>query len=122
MLEPLLEGGVDSGPLWPYVLMTVGALATYFWRGLGVALSGRVDAGSRLFEWVACVAYALLAGLIARMIILPSGPLAEAASADRIAAAVVALAIFFLTRRNVGLGVAAGAGALVLMTWGRGFF
>jgi len=122
MLDPLLEGGVDSGPLWPYVLMTVGALATYFWRGLGVALSGRVDAGSRLFEWVACVAYALLAGLIARMIILPSGPLAEAASADRVAAAVVALAIFFLTRRNVGLGVAAGAGALVLMTWGRGFF
>ncbi len=122
MLEPLLEGGIDSGPLWPYVLMTVGALATYFWRGLGVAISGRVNAGSRLFEWVACVAYALLAGLIARMIILPSGPLAEAASADRIAAAVVALAIFFLTRRNVGLGVAAGAGALVLMTWGRAFF
>ncbi len=122
MLEPLLEGGIESGPLWPYVLMTVGALATYFWRGLGVALSGRVDAGSRLFEWVACVAYALLAGLIARMIILPSGPLAEAASGDRIAAAAIALTIFFLTRRNIGLGVAAGAGALVLMTWSRAFF
>ena len=53
------------------------------------------------------------------MILLPNGPLAETASADRIAAAVIALAIFFLARRNVGLGVAAGAGALVLMTWGR---
>lgn len=118
----MLEQGLGTDPLWPYVLVVVGGLATYFWRGLGVALSGRVNAGSRLFEWVACVAYALLAGLIARMVILPNGPLAETASADRIGAAVVALAIFFLTRRNIGLGVAAGAGALILMTWGRAYF
>ncbi|MGF1594866.1 MAG: AzlD domain-containing protein [Kiloniellaceae bacterium] len=109
-----------GGPWWPYLLMTVAALATYFWRALGVALSGRIDAGSRLFEWVACVAYAMLAGLIARMILLPNGPLADTAAADRIGAAAVALAIFFVTRRNVGLGVAAGAGALVLITLGRG--
>jgi len=116
------EMQIAGGELWPYVLMAVGAAATYFWRGLGVALSGRIDAGSRLFEWVACVAYAMLAGLIARMIVLPNGPLAETATADRIAGAVIALAMFFLTRRNVGLGVAAGAGALVLITWGRAFF
>jgi len=115
---------MESVPLmesvyWPVVLMVAGALVTYFWRALGVALSGRIDAGSPLFEWVACVAYAMLAGLIARMIVLPNGPLAETAAADRIAAAVIALAIFFLARRNIGLGVAAGAGALVLMTLGR---
>lgn len=115
---------MESAPLmesfhWPVVLMVAGALVTYFWRALGVALSGRIDAGSPLFEWVACVAYAMLAGLIARMIVLPNGPLAETAAADRIAAAVIALAIFFLARRNIGLGVAAGAGALVLMTLGR---
>ena len=111
-----------GGPWWPYLLMTVGALATYFWRALGVALSGRIDAGSRLFEWVACVAYAMLAGLISRMILLPNGPLADTATADRIAGAAIALAIFFFTRRNVGLGVAAGAGALVLITLGRALF
>lgn len=118
MTEPALA----ASAWWPYVLVIVGGLATYFWRGLGVALSGRIDAGGRLFEWVACVAYAMLAGLIARMIILPNGPLATTASADRIAGAVIALAIFFLTRRNIGLGVAAGAGALVLITWGRALF
>ena len=37
--------------------------------------------------------------------------------AGRLTAAVVALAIFFMTRKTVGLGVAAGAGALVLLTW-----
>ena len=115
----MAEPGLLDSALWPIALMIAGGLVTYFWRALGVALSGRIDASSPLFEWVACVAYAMLAGLIARMILLPNGPLAETASADRIAAAVIALAIFFLARRNVGLGVAAGAGALVLMTWGR---
>src|SRR3546814_19709810 len=105
--------------LGAYVLVVCEGLATYCWRARGVALSGRIDAGSRLFEGVACVAYAMLAGLIARMILLPNGPLAETASADRIVGAVIALAIFFLTRRTIGLGVAAGAGALVPITCGR---
>ena len=103
--------------LWPFMVMTVAALVTYAWRALGVALSGQIDPDGPVFEWVACVAYALLAGLIARMIVLPVGPLAETALGARLGAAVIALAIFFLTRRNLGLGVAAGAGALVLMTW-----
>ena len=119
MSDALSGAALMDSAAWPVVLMVAGALVTYFWRALGVALSGRIDAGSPLFEWVACVAYAMLAGLIARMIVLPNGPLAEAAAADRIAAAVIALAIFFLARRNIGLGVAAGAGALVLMTLGR---
>jgi len=118
----MFEPGVSAGPWWPYAMVIVGGLATYFWRALGVALSGRIDAGSRLFEWVACVAYAMLAGLIARMILLPNGPLAQTATADRIAGAAIALAIFFVARRSIGLGVAAGAGALVLISWGRAVF
>lgn len=120
--EAIAQEAMAGSAWWPYLLVVVGGLATYFWRGLGVALSGRIDAGSHLFEWVACVAYAMLAGLIARMIILPNGPLAETAAADRIAGAVIALAIFFLSRRNIGLGVAAGAGALVLISWGRALY
>ena len=107
----------EPSALWPFVVMIVAALATYVWRALGVALSGRIDPEGAVFEWVACVTYAMLAGLIARMIILPVGPLADTELGARLAAAVVALAIFFLTRKNVGLGVAAGAGALVLLTW-----
>jgi len=118
----MIEPSLSEGPWWILILMVVGALATYFWRALGVALSGRINTDSRLFEWVACVAYAMLAGLISRMILLPNGPLAETATTDRILGAVIALAIFFLARRSVGLGVAAGAGALVLITWGRAFF
>lgn len=104
---------------WPWVLLGLAAMVTYAWRGLGVALSGRIDPDGRTLRWIGSVAYALLAGLIARMIVLPEGALRETAMTDLIAAAVIALVIFLLTRRNLVAGVAAGAGALVLLTVGR---
>ena len=110
----------DGAILWPFAVMIAGAAATYAWRALGVALSGRIAPQGRLFEWVACIAYALLSGLIARMILLPSGPLAELPLSDRIGAAVLAAAVFFLARRNMPLGVVSGVGALMAITWARG--
>lgn len=109
--------GLPDGLSSPYWVLLVGALVTYVWRAAGVALAGRVKADSPALDWIGCVAYALLAGLIARMIVLPFGPLAETALAARLAAAIVALAIFFLMRRSVLLGVVAGALALVLLSW-----
>ncbi|MBI1207827.1 MAG: AzlD domain-containing protein [Azospirillum sp.] len=102
--------------LWLTVL--VGALTTYFWRALGVALSGRMDPAGALFEWVGCVAYALLAGLVARMILLPIGVLQATPLSHRIIASAVACAVFFLTRRSVLLGVGAGVGTLILLAAG----
>jgi branched-subunit amino acid transport protein len=101
--------------LWPYGVILVGAAATYMWRAIGVMFSGRVDPRSALFEWAGCVAYALLAGVVTRMFLLPVGPLAATTSGARIVAAVVALAIFFLTRRNLLAGVASGAAMLALL-------
>lgn len=116
MAEPFGQGVL----WWPLVVLAVGAAATYAWRALGVVLSGRIEPDGPVFEWAACVAYALLAGLIARMIVLPMGILAEAATLDRLLATAAALAAFFwLGRRNMLLGVAVGAGALVALTWAR---
>lgn len=100
----------------PWVAALVAAVATYFWRALGVALSGRINPNGVIFEWIGCVAYALLAGLIARMIVLPIGPLNNVGLGVRLAAAAVALAVFYLARRSILLGVFAGAGALVGLT------
>ena len=104
---------------WPFAVILVGAAATYVWRGLGVALSGRIDPDGRAFEWAACIAYALVAALVARMIVLPTGPLAETPLADRLGATALSLAVYFLAGRNMLWGVGAGAGALALLTWGR---
>lgn len=102
---------------WPWIVVLVGAAATYTWRALGVALSGRIDPEGLVFRWVGCIAYAVLAGLIARMIFLPVGSLATTPLASRVAAAVAALAVFYLTRRNLPLGVATGGAMLIALSF-----
>lgn len=120
MTSELFAPDFFASEFWlPIGVMLVGAAATYAWRGLGVALSGRLDTNSPLFVWVSCVAYALLAALIARMIVLPFGLLAETATLDRILAALLALAVFFAARRNILLGALAGSGSLMLLVWLR---
>ena len=105
--------------LYPWLVIAASALATYAWRGVGVLLSGRIDVESAVFRWVSAIAYALLAALIARMIVLPIGPIATTALADRLGACTAAVAIFLLTRRNLLLGVAVGAAVLMLLTYLR---
>lgn len=101
---------------WPYFVVVVGGLVTYGIRIFGVALAGRISVDSQVFQWVGCIAYGLLAALIARMILLPVGVLQEAPTAFRIAGTAVALAVFFAARRNVFYGCIAGVGTLVLLT------
>ena len=96
-------------------VLAAGAAATYASRGLGVALSGRIDPESPLFAWIGLVTYALLAGLVARMILLPIGPLQEVSLFARLLAAGIAAGLFFLTRRNLLIGVAGGTIALILL-------
>ena len=102
---------------WTVVLL--GIAATYFWRGLGVLLSARIDPDSAIFQWVSCVSYAMVAGLIARMIIMPLGVLAETPLFDRLTATVLAFAVFFLWRRRIFPGVVAGVAAFVLFALAR---
>jgi len=94
--------------------------ATYLWRGLGVLLSGRVRADSELFTWIGCVAYAMVASLIARMLFLPSGTLAATLLPERLLACVLALVVYYAGRRNLFLGISAGFVVIVGTGWLRG--
>ena len=108
---------ISSGELW--LVMGLGVAATYLWRGLGVALSARLDPEGLVFEWVTCVSYAMLAGLIARMTVMPLGGLAETALIDRLVAMAAGFLVFFLLRERILPAVAAGAGLFMLLTAGR---
>ena len=100
--------------LWS-LLLACGA-ATYLWRGPGVLISAGMDPRSEVFTWTSCVAYAIIAGLVSRMLLMPTGVLAETTLLERaIGSAAGALAYFLLTRRNLFAGVAAGAIALWLL-------
>lgn len=102
------------------LLVLVCGVGTYLWRGLGVALSGRIHTDSAIFTWVACVAYAMIAGLIARIMVMPVGILTKTLLEHRLLACAVALAVFFLFRRNLFIGVVTGGVVLVALQYGRG--
>ena len=102
-----------------WLLMVLCALGTYAWRGLGVLLSGRIAVDSDVFTWVTCVTYAMMAGLIMRIIVMPTGLLATSLLAHRLIACALGLAAYYLLRRNLFVAVAAGAGALTLLNYLR---
>jgi len=110
---------MDTAALELWALIAACALGTYMWRGLGVALSGRIQAGGELFHWAACVAYAMVAGLTARIIVMPTDMLAASLLEDRLIACAFALAAFYATRRNLFAGVCSGAFTLVALSYAR---
>ena len=93
------------------------AAATFLWRGLGVAVVRRIDADGAIFQWVNCVSYAMVAGLIFRMIMLPQSELASVPLSIRITALVMAFGAYFLIGRRLVFGVLAGGISLAMMDW-----
>ena len=85
-------------------------------------LSGRINPQSAIFEWVSCVAYALVAGLIARIIVAPSGLMAQTALADRLLACIAAFIAYRLARRNMFVGLLCGVLIFVAATHLRSVF
>ncbi|HEX9583099.1 MAG TPA: AzlD domain-containing protein [Gammaproteobacteria bacterium] len=98
------------------VLISCGILGTYLWRALGVAFSARIQPEGAMFRWVNCVSYAMLAGLISRMTILPLGSLADTPVVIRLGAMGVAICVFFMTRKNVPAGLSAGVATFIVLT------
>lgn len=98
------------------VLISCGILGTYLWRVLGVAFSARIRPEGAMFRWVNCVSYAMLAGLISRMTILPLGSLADTPVIIRLVAMGIAIGVFFLTRKNLPAGLSAGVATFILLT------
>ena len=96
---------MSTGNLW--MVVGVAFLATYVWRALGMVIASRLHPDSPLSRWFACVAYAVLAGLIARMIIIPEGALADAPLPDKLIALTCGFAAFFLSKRSTTWATAA---------------
>ena len=79
----------------------VTSVATYLSRFLGVLSSEKIKETSKIYRWFNCLAYSTLAALIARMIIFPSGALAEVDYPIRIIVLISSILIFYLGKRNL---------------------
>ncbi|MCF3935755.1 AzlD domain-containing protein [Acuticoccus sp. M5D2P5] len=95
--------------LGPYLTILVGAaLPTHIWRWLGVLFAGKLDEQSELFTWVKAVATALVAGVIAKLILFPTGPLATLDVTIRALAAAAGFGAYVASGRRLALGVLVG--------------
>ena len=79
----------------------VTSIATYSSRFLGVLTSEKINENSKIYRWFNCLAYSTLAALISRMIIFPSGVLAESDYFIRLIVIVLSILIFYVTKKNL---------------------
>jgi hypothetical protein len=91
---------------WPFLFIAVaGWLATDMWRWLGVIAGSRMRDDSALLVWVRSVATALVAAVIAKLILYPTGALADFPLWLRIGAAVLGFAVFLVTGKRPWKGI-----------------
>ena len=96
-------------PWWPYVFILAAAVVpTEIWRSIGVLAAGRLDEAAPTFALVRAVATALVAAVIAKMIVLPDGALAEVPIAARVGAAAIGFAAMEWSGRRLWVGILVG--------------
>ena len=92
--------------LWPFFFIAVaGWLATDVWRWLGVLLGNRIKQDSAWLIWVRSVAVALVAAVVARLILYPTGFLETLPVVYRVGAVSAGFAVFLVTRQSVLAGI-----------------
>jgi len=83
------------------VVILVTSFATYLSRFLGVVSSEKIKETSKIFKWFNCIAYSVLAALIARMVIFPAGELAESSIFIRLFVVTLCVLMFLFTKKNL---------------------
>jgi hypothetical protein len=105
---------MSASDLWPYaLLLLVGFLPNEIWRWLGIVLARGLDEDADIVVWVRAVATAVLAGVIARIIVLPPGALAGVGLPVRVGAMALGFAGFLALRRSPFAGIVIGEAALL---------
>ena len=85
------------------LVILVTSFATYLSRFLGVVSSEKIDETSKLFKWFNCIAYSILAALIARMIVFPAGVLQNADLWLRLFVVIICIIVYLLSKKKLGL-------------------
>ena len=83
------------------LVILVTSFATYLSRFLGVISSEKIKETSKIFKWFNCIAYSILAALIARMVVFPAGELAESSIFIRLFVVTLCVLMFLFTKKNL---------------------
>jgi hypothetical protein len=105
---------LNASGLWPYLLVVMaGYLPTDIWRWLAVIFARRLDEDSEWMIFVRAVANALVAGVIARLVLFPTGDLVSVPLAVRVGAVAGGFLAYFLARRSNLAGILAGEAIMI---------
>jgi hypothetical protein len=89
-------------PWTPYLFIAIaGWLATDFWRWMGVLAGSRLREDSEVLNWVRAVATALVMAVTAKLIVFPTGSLADTPMWIRVFAALSGFAAFLCFGQRV---------------------
>ena len=83
------------------LIIIITSVATFISRVLGVLTSERLSIKSKIFSWFNYVAYSILAALISRMIIFPTGALLESTLLIRFIVIAVCVSVFIYSKKNL---------------------
>jgi hypothetical protein len=98
----------------PYLaLVLLGFLPSEMWRWLGIVVGRGLDENSEIVLWVRGVATALIAGVVARIVLIPPGALASVPLSVRLVALGGGFLGFLLLRRSAFAGVLVGEAVLI---------
>jgi len=101
----------------PYLaLIVLGFLPSEVWRWIGIVVGRDLDENSDVILWVRAVATALVAGVVARIVLIPPGALASVPLSVRLAALGAGFLAFLLIRRSALAGVLTGEAVLIAGT------
>ncbi|URK87891.1 AzlD domain-containing protein [Rhizobium sp. RCAM05350] len=107
---------------WAYVFIAIaGWLATDIWRWLGVLAGNRLREDSEALNWVRAVATALVAAVIAKLILYPTGVLEQSPLWLRLGSVAAGALAFFIGRQKPAISIATAILVLAVGLYALGF-
>ncbi len=107
-----------GGAALPYGLLAAVLAGTFALRLAGVVAGGLLREGTPVYRWIGCVAFAIAAGLMSKVIFVPTGLLAETPLLARAAAVAVGLTVLWTLGRKLLWAI--GAAVIVFAVFGSG--
>ncbi|MEM9205504.1 MAG: AzlD domain-containing protein [Pseudomonadota bacterium] len=99
------------------VILLAAALPTAVCRWAGVFAAGYLREDSPWFDWVRAVATALIAAVIAKLLVFPTGALADLPLLIRVGSVAIGALAFLVSRRSILAAVATAEVALLLSAY-----
>jgi hypothetical protein len=103
--------------LAPWLILILVILGTFFWKVIGVVAAGKIRDDSDVLEWVSCVAFAITAGIMIKVLMAPSGILAEAPLLARFCGVALGVTAFFLSGRKIFVGIGVGLSVFAILSY-----